>query len=108
MQDRVEVDAVEVAGRISKRLEEIRLTESRKSARLSNSDTDFSLLADFNIVQQRRLLAEAGPGRRRLHSTSDLPDCNTVREETPGIKSDSNNSWVSIFIFILLGFISLS
>ena len=40
---------------ITKRLEEIRLMESRKSARLVNSDTDFSLLADFNIVEQRRL-----------------------------------------------------
>ena len=39
---------------ISKRLEDIRLMESRKSARLVNSDTDFSLLADFNIVEQVR------------------------------------------------------
>ena len=89
-----------MAGRITKRLEEIRLTESRKSARLSHSDTDFSLLADFNIVQQRRLLTEAGPGRRRLHSTSDLPDWNTAREETTGIKSYSNKS----LVFILFSF----
>ena len=39
---------------ISKRLDDIRLMESRKSARLVNSDTDFSLLADFNIVEQVR------------------------------------------------------
>ena len=30
----------------------IRLMESRKSARLLNTDTDFSRLADFNIVEQ--------------------------------------------------------
>ena len=29
-----------------------RLMESRKSARLLNTDTDFSRLADFNIVEQ--------------------------------------------------------
>ena len=76
---------------ITKRLEEIRLMESRKSARLVNSDTDFSLLADFNIVEQRRLAqtrdteqTEAGgssggatpplQSRRRLHSMSDFHD----------------------------------
>ena len=72
---------------ITKRLEEIRLMESRKSARLVNSDTDFSLLADFNIVEQRKLAQESsglvvtgGEGtpplssRRRLHSMSDFHD----------------------------------
>ena len=53
MQDIVRVDIGDEAV-ISKRLEEIRLMESRKSARLVNSDTDFSLLADFNIVEQVR------------------------------------------------------
>ena len=53
MQDCVSVDIGDEAV-ISKRLEEIRLMESRKSARLVNSDTDFSLLADFNIVEQVR------------------------------------------------------
>ena len=53
MQDCVRVDIGDEAV-ISKRLEEIRLMESRKSARLVNSDTDFSLLADFNIVEQVR------------------------------------------------------
>jgi len=70
--------------------------ESRKSARLVNTDTDFSLLADFNIVEQRRLaqsakettsvtsmMMEAGgeateapllSSRRRLHSMSDFHD----------------------------------
>ena len=72
---------------ITKRLEEIRLMESRKSARLVNSDTDFSLLADFNIVEQRKLAQESSglvvtggestpplSSRRRLHSMSDFHD----------------------------------
>ena len=53
VQDCVRVDIGDEAV-ISKRLEDIRLMESRKSARLVNSDTDFSLLADFNIVEQVR------------------------------------------------------
>lgn len=32
-----------------KKIDEVRLLESRKSARLVNSDTDFSKLADINI-----------------------------------------------------------
>lgn len=68
----VEVDAEEV-GMVYKRLEDIRLLESRKSARLVNSDTDFSQLADFNIVEQRKLLNEK-QSRRRLHSMSDFHD----------------------------------
>ena len=32
-----------------KNIDEVRLLESRKSARLVNSDTDFSKLADVNI-----------------------------------------------------------
>merc|ERR1719481_1021417 len=39
------------------RLEEIRLLESRKSMRLSGqANTDFSKLADFNIVHERKRL----------------------------------------------------
>ena len=39
------------------RLEDIRLLESRKSSRLmSQSSTDFSKLADFNIVHERKRL----------------------------------------------------
>ena len=34
-----------------KKIDEVRLMESRKSARLINSDTDFSKLADLNITQ---------------------------------------------------------
>ena len=71
--DEVRVD-VASCGVVTKRLEEVRLQESRKSARLVNSDTDFSRLADFNIVEQRKKLSEAPPQRRRLHSMSDVPD----------------------------------
>ena len=86
------------------RLEDIRLMESRKSARLLNTDTDFSRLADFNIVEQvlkdpiilgiqeglligylslsskhdhfhfQRKLLKEVPSRRRLHSMSDFHD----------------------------------
>ena len=67
-------------GIIYKKLEDIRLMESRKSARLIHSDTDFSLLADFNIVEQRKLLTEA-PSRRRLHSMSDFHDRKRQKNE---------------------------
>merc|ERR1719209_963141 len=79
MQDSVEVDAKDF-GIIYKKLEDIRLMESRKSARLIHSDTDFSLLADFNIVEQRRLLTEV-PSRRRLHSMSDFHDRKRQKNE---------------------------
>ena len=40
---------------VKKKLEEVRLLESRKSARLlSQGNTDFSKLADFNIVHERK------------------------------------------------------
>ena len=55
--DCVHVDVKDV-GPIIKKLEDIRLMESRKSARLVNTDTDFSLLADFNIMEQRKLAQE--------------------------------------------------
>jgi len=72
VENSVEVDAEDV-GLLYKRLEDIRLLESRKSARLINSDTDFSQLADFNIVEQRKLLNEK-QSRRRLHSMSEFHD----------------------------------
>lgn len=78
-QDSVEVEAKDF-GIIYKKLEDIRLMESRKSARLIHSDTDFSLLADFNIVEQRKLLTEA-PSRRRLHSMSDFHDRKRQKNE---------------------------
>ena len=42
---------------VKKKLEEVRLLESRKSARLiGHGNTDFSKLADFNIVHERKRL----------------------------------------------------
>ena len=42
---------------VKKKLEEVRVLESRKSARLiGQSNTDFSKLADFNIVHERKRL----------------------------------------------------
>merc|ERR1719458_105640 len=38
------------------RLDDIRLLESRKSSRLMNQTQDFSKLADFNIVHERKRL----------------------------------------------------
>eukprot|EP00092_Neocalanus_flemingeri_P014066 GFUD01015175.1.p1 GENE.GFUD01015175.1~~GFUD01015175.1.p1 ORF type:complete len:580 (+),score=103.80 GFUD01015175.1:324-2063(+) len=79
IQDLVEVEAKDF-GVIYKKLEDIRLMESRKSARLIHTDTDFSLLADFNIVEQRKLLTEV-PSRRRLHSMSDFHDRKRQKNE---------------------------
>ena len=41
---------------MKKRIDDVRLLESRKSARLigHGSNTDFSKLADFNIVHERK------------------------------------------------------
>jgi len=94
-QDLVEVEAKEV-GTIMKKLEDIRLMESRKSARLLNSDTDFSRLADFNIVEARRLVQQK-PSRRRLHSMSDFHDRKNQRleqekKEKKRMKSERGNS----------------
>jgi hypothetical protein len=42
---------------VKKKLDEVRLLESRKSARLiGHGNTDFSKLADFNIVHERKRL----------------------------------------------------
>lgn len=42
---------------VVKKLEDVRLLESRKSARLiGHGNTDFSKLADFNIVHERKRL----------------------------------------------------
>jgi hypothetical protein len=89
-QDLVEVEAKDI-GTISKKLEDIRLMESRKSARLLNTDTDFSLLADFNIVEQRKLLKEV-PSRRRLHSMSDFHDRKRQKSELDKIEKRRQRS----------------
>ena len=38
---------------ITRRIEEVRLLESRKSARLADSDTDFARLADMGSDRRR-------------------------------------------------------
>ena len=47
---------------VLRKLEDVRLLESRKSARLVNSDTDFSKLADVNIS------SNGGESRERMDS----------------------------------------
>nr|CAH7716948.1 unnamed protein product [Callosobruchus chinensis] len=47
---------------VQKRLEEVRLLESRKSARLADQDTDFARLADM-----------AGDRKRTASHTIDVP-----------------------------------
>ena len=42
-----------MSGDIKKRLEEVRLLESRKSARLADQDTDFAKLADVSTDRKR-------------------------------------------------------
>ena len=43
-----------------KKIDEVRLFESRKSARLINSDTDFSKLADLNIsLEAKKTVSKA-------------------------------------------------
>lgn len=39
---------------LKKRLDEVRLLESRKSARLADSDTDFARLADMGTGSERK------------------------------------------------------
>ena len=65
--------------------------ESRKSARLLNTDTDFSRLADFNIVEQRKKLKDL-PSRRRLHSMSDFHDRKRQRNELDRIEKRRQRS----------------
>ena len=52
-----------------KKIDEVRLLESRKSARLINSDTDFSKLADLNISQSN-VTAEA---RKAISKAIEVP-----------------------------------
>ena len=49
-----------------KKNDEVRLLESRKSARLVNSDTDFSKLADVNISSNG---GRDGDKRRNIRGT---------------------------------------
>jgi hypothetical protein len=55
--DQVIVRLLNGGPEVKKKLEEVRLLESRKSARLiGHGNTDFSKLADFNIVHERKRL----------------------------------------------------
>ena len=55
-----------------KKIEEVRLLESRKSARLINSDTDFSKLADLNISQISNVTA-AEQARKAISKAIEVP-----------------------------------
>lgn len=61
---------------VRKRLEDVRLTECRKSARLQDQDTDYSRLADM-----------AGD-RRRLSSSIDVPPTYGSRKRRPSSSQD--------------------
>ncbi|CAB4061434.1 unnamed protein product [Lepeophtheirus salmonis] len=55
--DEVSIELENGGGEVKKKLEDVRLLESRKSTRLINhNNTDFSKLADFNIVHERQRL----------------------------------------------------
>lgn len=68
-----------------KRLEEVRLLESRKSARLMDQDTDFARLADM----------AGGERKRQASHTIDVPATNT------GIPSHVGSVY-NIQLFLLL------
>merc|ERR1711976_881766 len=55
--DQVHIQLLNFGPEVIKKLEDVRLLESRKSARLiGHGNTDFSKLADFNIVHERKRL----------------------------------------------------
>ena len=51
-------DCLQGGETLLKKIDDVRLLESRKSARLINSDTDFSKLADLNITQNNQQESE--------------------------------------------------
>ena len=71
--------AAHLVDHLLKKIEEIRLLESRKSARLVNSDTDFSKLADVNIsgnsgsgsTDSKRRVISRGSGAIAVPTRSD-------------------------------------
>lgn len=68
---------------VRKRLEDVRLTECRKSARLQDQDTDYSRLADM-----------AGD-RRRLSSSIDVPPVYGSRKRRPSTSQDDQKEDLS-------------
>jgi len=83
--DQVIVRLLNGGPEVKKKLEEVRLLESRKSARLigHGANTDFSKLADFNIVHERK----------RLNSeTSDMSSGTTSGRKRRGSDTLSDSS----------------
>lgn len=82
--DQVIVRLLNGGPEVKKKLEEVRLLESRKSARLiGHGNTDFSKLADFNIVHERK----------RLNSeTSDMSSGTTSGRKRRGSDTLSDSS----------------
>ncbi|KAJ8679771.1 hypothetical protein QAD02_015558 [Eretmocerus hayati] len=67
---------------LTKRIDEVRLLESRKSARLADTDTDFARLADM------------GSDRKRASSNSiDVPHVIGSRKRRPSSSNDSERSY---------------
>ncbi|XP_034238346.1 zinc finger protein 395 [Thrips palmi] len=64
---------------LKKRLDEVRLLESRKSARLADSDTDFARLADMGTGSERK--------RASSHSI-DVPSVHGSRKRRPSASHD--------------------
>ncbi|XP_035727232.1 zinc finger protein 395-like isoform X2 [Vespa mandarinia] len=67
---------------LTKRIEEVRLLESRKSARLADQDTDFARLADM-----------AGDRKRASSHSIDVPHVIGSRKRRPSSSNDSERSY---------------
>lgn len=67
---------------LTKRIDEIRLLESRKSARLADQDTDFARLADM-----------AGDRKRASSHSIDVPHVIGSRKRRPSSSNDSERSY---------------
>ena len=69
---------------LTSRLEEMRLLESRKSSRLSGqANTDFSKLADFNIVHERKRLNSEKSSDGSEFCGSVIPHCSSYLKTVP-------------------------
>ncbi|KAG7208810.1 hypothetical protein KM043_015002 [Ampulex compressa] len=67
---------------LTKRIDEVRLLESRKSARLADQDTDFARLADM-----------AGDRKRASSHSIDVPHVIGSRKRRPSSSNDSERSY---------------
>ncbi|CAB4061430.1 unnamed protein product [Lepeophtheirus salmonis] len=71
-----------------KKIDDIRLIESRKSARLVNSDTDFSKLADITIGMEKRKYRDADIPRSDYVKIAGVSECpHHVTNITPRTRS---------------------